>query len=1009
MGGVLGAGAGDDGVGRLRVRLLDGFAVAVDGRAIPEAAWPSRKARQLLKLLALAPGHRVHRDQALEALWPDLTAAGATRALYQTLHLLRRALEPGAPRRAASRYVRLDRDGVALIAPGGVETDLAAFGRAAADALGTGALADLRAALAFGSEVLPDDRYEEWTLGPRRALREQRLALLAALAAAHERAGQAAAAAAALGAVLELEPAHEPAHAGLMRLYAAAGRRDEALRQYARLQRALREELGAAPDAATQRLHAALLAGPPPGAPPPAPDAAPRAHRAAAPPDLAAPPAPAPAAPPRQLTSFVGRARELAEVAGLLQSAPLVTLTGPGGVGKTRLALEVAGRAAGAWPDGVGFVDLAPVGDPGLVPQAVAAALGLREMPGRSLLDTLAGALGPRRVLLLLDNCEHLVEACAWLADALLRAGPGVRVLATSREPLGVAGEATYRVPSLAVPDADHPLPPAQLAQGEAVRLFAARAAAVRPGFAVTGRNAAPVAAVCRCLDGLPLALELAAAQVRALSVAQLATRLDDRFRLLTGGPRPAPARHRTLRAAIDWSYDRLTPVEQTLFARLSVFVGGFALEAAEAVGADDAPGLLGASASTGASGCALEARDVLELLTRLADTSLVTATPVDDAEGAVRYRLLETLRQYAAERLRAAGDAAAARDRHAAHFLARTEALGGRVERAAMRLTAEEFRWFAGEHDNLRAALAWLRDRGDAERALRLGAALGRVWFHLGHLSEGRAWLRELLALPGAAAPPAPPDLRAWALDTAASLARRQGDYAAARALHEEALALVRAAGDRPAEVWSLDRLAVVAAVAGDAATARARVGEMLAAAEALGDPAWRAEGDFVLGLVAVLCHEYPAARAHLEAALAVWRPAGHRLRSGYVLASLATAALGLGDRAAARAHLAEALGTARAFGDQTLTAWSFELLARAAAAAGQPGRAARLAGAAAALRARMSAPMSEDEAASLEGDLARVQRALGPERYRAARAAGAALTPEEAVAEALACPVPE
>ena len=265
MGGV---GAGHDATGRLRLRLLDGFAVAVDGRAIPDGAWPSRKARQLLKLLALAPGHRVPRDEALEALWPDLTAGGATRALYQALFLLRRTLEPDAPRRAASRYVRLDRDRVALVAPGGVETDLAAFERAAATALGTGAPSDLRAALALGGEVLPDDRYEEWTLGPRRALREQRLALLAALAAAHERAGQPEDAAAALREVLELEPAHEPAHAGLMRLYAAAGRRDEALRQYERLERALREELGAAPDAATQRLHAALLAGPPPEHPP---------------------------------------------------------------------------------------------------------------------------------------------------------------------------------------------------------------------------------------------------------------------------------------------------------------------------------------------------------------------------------------------------------------------------------------------------------------------------------------------------------------------------------------------------------------------------------------------------------------------------------------------------------------------------------------------------------------------------------------------------------------------
>ena len=546
-------------------------------------------------------------------------------------------------------------------------------------ARGTGAPADLRTALSLGGELLPDDRYEEWTLETRRALREQRLALLATLAAAHERAGQSEDAAAALRGVLELEPGHEPAHAGLMRLYAAAGRRDEALRQYARLQRALREELGATPDPETQRLHAALLAGPPPEDPP-----APAAGAgAAAPLDRAAGPAPAPAGLPRQLTSFVGREAEVAEVARLLREAPLVTLTGPGGVGKTRLALEVAGRAAGAWPDGVGFVDLAPIADPELVPEAVAAALGLRETPGRPLLATLTDALRPKRLLLVLDNCEHLLDAAAALADALLRACPSVGVLATSREPLGVPGEAPYRVPSLAVPDPDRPLPAARLAQVEAVRLFAARAAVVRPGFGVTERNAGAVAAVCRRLDGLPLALELAAAQARALSVAQLTARLDDRFRLLTGGPRVALARHQTLRAAIDWSYDLLTARERTLFARLSVFAGGFTLEAAEAVGADHASAPRGPGAPPGATGRALEAPDVLGLLTRLVDKSLVTATPIDgadEADGAVRYRLLETLRQYAGERLRAAGGAAAAHDRHAAHFLARTEALGGRV-----------------------------------------------------------------------------------------------------------------------------------------------------------------------------------------------------------------------------------------------------------------------------------------------------------------------------------------
>jgi len=389
---------------------------------------------------------------------------------------------------------------------------------------------------------------------------------------------------------------------------------------------------------------------------------------------------------PLQVSSFVGRQRELAEIARLLAANRLVTLTGAGGCGKTRLALQAATDTVDAYPDGVWFVDLAAVADQQLVPTAVLAAMGIREEHGRSAMDALAEFLRHRQTLLVVDNCEHLLDACARLADTLVHACPQLRLLVTSRETLSIGGEAAWRVPSLALPASNQTPATEELAEYDALRLFAERARLVRADFALTDDNALQVLDVCRRLGGIPLAIELAAARVRALSVGQIAERLDDQFRLLTGGSRTALRRHQTLQALVDWSHDLLTNAERVLLRRLSVFAGGCTLEAAESVGAAQP----------------ISRADVLDLMTGLVDKSLVVA---EDSGAGTRYRLFETIRQYAAQKLLDAEEAADARDQHLAWCLELTKdaerGLHGPQRRSwLVRLD--------GDQDNLRSALAW-------------------------------------------------------------------------------------------------------------------------------------------------------------------------------------------------------------------------------------------------------------------------------------------------------------
>jgi len=436
---------------------------------------------------------------------------------------------------------------------------------------------------------------------------------------------------------------------------------------------------------------------------------------------------------PLQLTSFIGREKEISEVIHLLEHARMLTLIGPGGTGKTRLSIQVANKLLDQYPDGVWFVEFAPLSDPLLVPRTTAIAIGLRDEPHRPVIDMLCDYLRGKHLLLILDNCEHLVEACAQLADSLLHACPEIRILATSREVLGIAGETSYLVPSLELPDMENLATSESLSQYEAVRLFIERASAATQKFRVTDENASSIAQICHHLDGMPLAIELAAGKIRALSAQQIAQRLDDRFHLLTGGSRTALPRHQTLQATIEWSYNLLSASEQTLFRRLSVFVNGWTLEAAESVCSDQ---------DTTAKG-ALKAEDVLELLTQLVNKSLVIT---EERNGEARYHMLETIREFANEKLAEADESNALCDQHLEFFIQFAETADPLLRRA------EQIEWLQrldAEHDNLRSALQWALGISSAEPALRLAGSLAVFWTMRCFWLEGARWLEFALRKP--------------------------------------------------------------------------------------------------------------------------------------------------------------------------------------------------------------------------------------------------------------------
>ena len=968
---------------QLNVWLLGTFRVAAGTRVIHDSAWRLRRARSLVKLLALAPGHRLHREQVIEALWPELDPGRATNSLHQVLHLTRHTLQPELPPRTTPDYISLRDDVITLCSMGSPWVDCDAFAAAAARARHTRDPAAYSEALDLYSGILlPSDLYEDWAGARREELQQLHQALLWELATLYQDRRDLTSAQAVFERLVAADPLQEEAHVALMRLHAISGRSPQALRQYDRLRETLERELGTQPAEDSQRLHREILEGR--YAQKAALDEAAMAtaavragrkkvHRAwrppAARPLLSNLPAP--------ITSFIGREREKAEVKALLSRSRFVTLTGTGGAGKTRLALEVAGEMLPEFPDGVWLVELAPLSDGALLTHTLASALNVGEQPGRPILATLTDSLGQKHLLLVLDNCEQLADATAALAGALLQACPRVHILATSRERLKVAGENIWRVSSLSVPDPRHLGTPTMLNEYEAIRLFVERGAAVSPDFALTERNAQDVGRICWHLDGLPLPIELAASRLNVLSPRQIADRLADRFRLLKTESALVSPRHRTLEAVMGWSYDLLSDEERRLFRRLSVFAGGFTLEAAEAVYDGRA-----------------DEFDLIDLLTRLVDKSLIIP---EDHDGEVRYRLLETVRQYGQDKLIESGEAEEIRHRHRDLFLSLAEEAEPQVTGREQKLWLHRLE---REHDNLRAALAWSLTHKEAEAGLRLASALWRFWYIRAHWSEGRHWLEATLSADGAMATL----WHARALLGAATLASEQGDYQSAAAFLQKSRALSVQLGDRHGLALSTTGFGILASRQGDYASARSYHEESLSLARQLGDELLINLGVNNLGAVALNLGDYASARPPLEESVRLARRRGDKWILGTSLKNLGTVASQQGDHGSARPLHAEALTLKWEIGDKRGVAECFEALAVVEGAQGSAERAARLLGAAEALREAIDAPIIQALRAIYLRTLDSVRSALTKEAFAASWAAGKAMPLEEAIDYALA-----
>ena len=677
---------------------------------------------------------------------------------------------------------------------------------------------------------------------------------------------------------------------------------------------------------------------------------------------------------PAQLSSFIGRERDIERVKELLLNARLVTLTSAGGTGKTRLSLQVASQVMDDFPDGVWFVELAPIDDEQRVAQVVAFVLGVKEEGGRPILEALASYVRSRRLLIVLDNCEHVAAACASLAKALLRSGPGVKIVASSREHLRVPGEASYPVPALAVPGGDDELDPSSLTRYEAVRLFVDRTSAVNPGFRLTGDNALAVTRICRRLDGIPLAIELAAARARALSVERIALLLDDCFRVLTEGDQTALPRQRTLRASIDWSYDLLSIPERMVLRRLAVFAGGWSVEAAEAV----------------CRGGDVAQADVIDLLGHLVDKSLVER----DGQGE-RYRLLETVRQYAQELLAASGEEEPTRRAHFDFFLAfaeqaKPELIGPNQAAWLERIDADR--------ENLLLAHRWCQQANlDPEAGLRLASSLKHSWIIRGRMQTGHRVMAEALARMKSRN-----TVRCAGLFDAGQLSGLMGRYAEARAHLEESLSIAREIGDERRIAAVLQPLGMACHGLGDRETARACLEEALERARKIGIPRNIAAANNALGQFLRAEGHADEAQPLYEQALEILREVGDRESSAIIMLNVAMTSIarGLPDRA--RSVLVEVIDIAQELGSRREGQSVMEVAAGLAASGEEWPMAARLFGAAEALQSESGLYRDASDAAFLEPLVAKTRQSLGEAEFARLGEEGRALSYAGAMAEA-------
>ena len=845
----------------LRIQTFGGLAVWCGSEHVPDKRWNRKKATALLGILLSQPDLRMHREELFELLWPDTAIDSAEARLWSTLHQLRQILDrPDAQGshlcwRGDQLLLRLDAESDATRARlDGLDTF--EFERLAATALAGRDVQACRQALECYGDTggyLPRFIYEDWAVKRREHLQNRLIAVLFHGAALLQEQGATDEAERCIERILAINPANEMAACTLMTLLRMQGRSVDGLRIYRKLELEL-EDLGVQPDPETRslrdQLEAALQTRPAVEVLPARPDIAILTNL------------------PRPISSFVGRRQEQLKVVNLLKTSRLVTLTGTGGVGKTRLAEAVGSAQLCAYRDGVWLAELAalPVGATStqvLLCQTVARALGVVEKAGEPLIQTVTAFLHRRELLLVLDNCEHLAHECAELVHSLLSTCPRLTVLATSREPLNIAGETAWLVPPLAIPD-DNQIRADAVAQSEAVQLFLARAQAKRPDFVLSASNAETVAQVCKQLEGIPLSLELAAARLMMLSVDQIAARLNDRLRLLTGGSRTALPRHHSLRATLHWSYNLLNEPERVLLRRLSVFAGGCDLDGIETVCAGDG----------------IEPESIVDVIGSLVNKSLLLAEPSDQQ---VRYRLMEMVRQYGHEHLVAWGEDEPIRERHCIWYTLLAE-----QARAQLR-GPEQLRWLNRlelEHDNVRAALEWSIGQPDRhDYGLRLAGAIWQFWHMRNYQTEGRSWLERVLRASEGVLGAGALALRAEALSGAGGLAYTQSDYKQAIVLLEESLRCAQGVGDSAIEARALLYLANIDGQVGNYEQALTKYRASLRIFRERDDISNTASALYNIGVTLLYLEEYEEAHRTLEESLQIWHPMEYCLGMSMVL----------------------------------------------------------------------------------------------------------------------------